>query len=49
MISLFIMAFYIVGQGPTSPYMVILAAFLHAFGNQNMAFILHDASHNSVT
>ena len=36
----------IILSGPTTVWPVLLASFIHAFGNQQMAFLLHDTSHN---
>ncbi len=45
-IALWVVAIKIIMSGPTSVSVVLLASFLHAFGNQQMAFLLHDTSHN---
>lgn len=36
-------------SGTVNVSYIVAAAFLHAFGNQQMAFLLHDASHNEIT
>lgn len=45
----FYATFKIIMSGPTEWYIVLLTSLLHAFGNQQMAFLLHDFSHNEVT
>jgi len=46
---LFYCALRILVTGTDNYLMIILAAFLHGFGNQQMAFLLHDSSHNAIT
>lgn len=40
------LAFYIIIGKPDNIYLIFLASFFHAFANQQVAFILHDISHN---
>lgn len=42
-------AFKIILSGTDSVPMLVLAAVLHSFGNQQGAFLLHDSSHNAIT
>jgi hypothetical protein len=45
-VFLWFLAIKIIISGTSSYSWVLLAAFFHAVGNQQMAFVLHDSSHN---